>query len=63
MVKQRGLRQVYIYEDLLTGQLHLRIIKNKETRREGEGEGRMEEEEREGEVGDVVIASCMLLGS
>lgn len=63
MVKQRALRQVYIYKDLLTGQLRLRKIKNKETRREGEGEGRMEEEEREGEVGDVVIANCMLLGS
>lgn len=63
MAKQRGLRQVYTYEDLLTGQLCLRKIKNKETRREGEGEGRMEEEERKEEVGDVVIADCMLLGS
>lgn len=61
MVKKRGFRQVYTYEDLLTGQLCLSKIKNKDPGREGEGEGRIEEEEREGEVGDAVLANWSML--
>ena len=54
MVKQRGLRQVHIHEDLLIGKLCLRKIKNKKWGRE---------EEREGKSGDAVIVDRSMLKS